>query len=36
MINMVFNVIFLVFGVLGNVLVIYVYRMRLRKKRYDD
>lgn len=36
MINTVFNAIFLVFGVLGNALVIYVYRTRLRKKRHDD
>lgn len=36
MINTVFNAIFVVFGVLGNALVIYVYRTRLRKKRHDD
>lgn len=36
MINTAFNAIFVVFGVLGNALVIYVYRTRLRKKRHDD
>lgn len=36
MINTLFNAIFVVFGVLGNALVIYVYRTRLRKKRHDD
>lgn len=36
LINTVFNVIFLLFGILGNALVIYIYKSRLKKKRRGD
>jgi hypothetical protein len=36
MINTIFNAVFMVFGIIGNALVIYIYRTRLRKKRRGD
>lgn len=36
MINTIFNAVFMVFGVLGNSLVLYVYRAKLRRKKRDE
>lgn len=36
MINTIFNAVFMVFGIIGNALVIYIYRTKLRKKRRGD